>query len=129
MTIDTFEFGGDPEPLDVTLRNVTRRYYIKDISKHDFDVINEDNVKAGDDVLRKALAQRDFGDRLISQAILREDMKPIPLAEASKLRMPLFTALVKGASEYLFPKPESDGVEAANSDEAKTPAEPVDPKA
>lgn len=100
-TRDSFEFGGEPIPVTITIRGQSRTYFLNDISKEHADKLFEPLAKAGDNKEKSLIANRDLTTDVVAAVISREDGQKIPRAEAKQMRATLVNKLALKAFAFL----------------------------
>lgn len=110
---DTFEFGGDPLPVTLTIRGQSRTYHLNDISKNDADKLFEPLARAGDNKEKALVANRALTNNVVAAVVSREDGSRISTDDAGQMRATLVNKLALKAFAFL-----NDGdVEAAGEKE------------
>ena len=119
-TRDAFEFGDEPLPITITLRGVSRKYFLNDICKNDADNLFAPLAEAGGDHAKTLIANRALTNRVVTVVVTREDGRRITEDDTGKMRAQLINKLALKSLAFL-----NDGdVDAAGEPKAEEPDGP-----
>lgn len=90
---DSFEFGGEPTRVNVTIRDQSRVYLFNDISKRDAEDLMRPLVEAKGDPDLTAKANIEISAEVITKIVTREDGTPITSEEVGRMRAALANKL------------------------------------
>lgn len=113
--IDSFEFGGEPVPVEIEIRGQSRTYLFHDISKNDAEAIYEPVQTAKGDADKVRLANNESVVRTICSVVSRQDGTRFTAEEVGRMRAALSNKLAMKCMAFLTG---GDVAKAGEADEA-----------
>jgi hypothetical protein len=98
---DDFEFAGEPERVEITVRGETRAYYLNDITLNDANALFAAVAGAGEDVEKQVAANRELANKFVAAVVSREDGSRFSIDDVGRMRAPVATKLAQAASKFL----------------------------